>query len=163
MLLWSKEDHPLHRKVFKHYIYVIDHMHTRFFHALWVTICAFLEIKNSACIVTHCKHIVSAISRIVSPRTRTVRPKLADTKFCRSFVTMTPFSCVLMGPLVFLRKLFANGDCRLRTDIQVELPHSSNRYLHLLTVCTLIFTQMTMRAKTRKGTSIGNPNACIVM
>ena len=96
-------------------------MRTRFFRALSVTICNFLAINYFARIVTHRTRIVGAILRIVSPRSRTVRPKLADTKFCRSFVTMTPF---------FSRRLFANGDRHSstdirhsRTDIQVELPH----------------------------------------
>ena len=124
---------------------VIDYMRTRFIRTLLVTICAFLAMKNSARIVTHCSRIVSAILRIVSPRSRTVRPKLADTNFCQSFVTMMPFSCVIMGEFLFSRKLFANGDrhsrtdiCHLRTDIQVELPHFSNRDLYLLTVRALI-------------------------
>ena len=58
---------------------------------------------------------------------------------------MMPFSCVIMGKFLFLRKLFANGDRHSRTDIrhpridiQVELPHFSNRDLYLLTVYALI-------------------------
>ena len=119
-------------------------MHTRFFRALSVTIRKILSINYFAHIVTHRTCIVSAISCIVSAILRTVRPKLADTKFCRSFVTMTPFYCVIMGEFLFSRKLFANDDCHLRTDIhhlrtdiQVELPHFSNRDLYLLTVRTL--------------------------
>ena len=147
-------------------VYVIDYMRTRFFCALSVTICTFLAINYFARIVTHHARIVSAISRIVSPRLRTVRPKLADTKFCRSFVTMTPFYCVIMGEFLFLRKLFANGDCHLRTDIrqsctdiQVELPHFLNRDLYLLTVCALIW----QCAQKHEKTSISDLNERIVM
>ena len=67
--------------------------------------------------------IVSAFLRIVSPSLHTVRKKLTDTKFFPVIVTMTPFSCATMAQFLFSRKLFANGDCHLRTDIQVELPH----------------------------------------
>ena len=106
-----------------------------------------LEINYFARIVARRARIVSVIACIVGPRIRTVRPKFADTNFCQSFVTMTPFSCVLMGQLVFLRKLFANGDRRPRTDIQVELPHFSNRDLY---VRALIFAQMTMQKHERE-------------
>ena len=81
-------------------------MRTRFVRALSVTICTFLAIKNIARIDGYRARIVSAISRIVSDFPRTVWPKLADTKFHRSFVTMTPFSCVIMGEFLFARKLF---------------------------------------------------------
>jgi hypothetical protein len=122
-------------------IYVIDYMRTRFVRALLVTICAFLAIKNFARIDAYRVRIVGAVSRIVSDFTRTVRRKLADTRFHQLFVTMTPFSCVIMGEFLFSRKLFANGDRHLRTDIhhpridiQEELPHYSNRDLYLVTV-----------------------------
>ena len=72
-------------------------MGTRFIRALLVTICAFLAIKDSARIDAHLSRIDSAILQIVSPCSRTVRPKSADTKIHRSFVTMTLFSCVIMG------------------------------------------------------------------
>ena len=101
--------------------------------------------KKLARIDAYRARIVSAILRIVSDFSRTVRPKLADIKFHRSFVTMTPFSCVIMVKFLFLSKLFANGDRHLRTDIrhsrigiQLELPHYSNRDLYLLTVCASI-------------------------
>jgi hypothetical protein len=62
-------------------------MRTRFVRALLVTICAFLEIKDSARIDAYRLRIDSAILRIVSPCLRTVRPKLADTEIHLSFVT----------------------------------------------------------------------------
>ncbi len=55
-------------------------MRTRFIRALLVTICAFLVIKDSARIDAYHLRIYSAISQIVSPCSRKVRPKLADTK-----------------------------------------------------------------------------------
>jgi hypothetical protein len=76
--------HPLHWKVFKLVIYAIDHMRTRFFRALSVTICKILAINYFVRIVTHRVRIVSVIARILSPCLRTVRPKLADTNFCWS-------------------------------------------------------------------------------
>ncbi len=79
-------------------------MRTRFVRALLVTICAFLEIKDSARIDADRLHIDSAILQIVSPCSRTVRPKLADTKFHQSFVTMTLFSCVIMGKFSVFEK-----------------------------------------------------------
>ena len=87
-------------------IYVIDDMRTRFVRTLSGTICAFLAIKNFARIDAYRARIVIAIPRIVSDCSRTVRPKLADTRFHQSFVTMTPFSCVIMGEFLFARKLF---------------------------------------------------------
>ena len=126
-------------------VYVIDYMHTRFFCALSVTICNFLTINHFARIVTKCARNAGVFSRIVSSRSRTVGPKLADTKFLPVIVTMTPFSCATMAEFLFSRKLFANGDRQSRTDIrhlrldiQVELPHFSNRDLYLLTVRALI-------------------------
>ena len=127
-------NYPLHCKLLKHFIYVIDYMRTRFVHALLVTICAFLAIKNFARFDAYCARVVGAILRIVSDFPRTVRPKLADTKCCRSFVTMTPFSCVIMGEFLFSRIMFADSDRHSRTDIQVELQHFSNRDLYLLTI-----------------------------
>ena len=91
---------------FHHGVHVMNHMRTRFVRALSVTIFAFLAIKNFARIDAYRLRFVSAVSRIVSPCLRTVSPKLADTKFHRSFVTMTPFSCVIMGKFLFARKLF---------------------------------------------------------
>ena len=72
-------------------VYVINHMRSRFVCALSVTICAFLAIKNFARIDAYRLRFVSAVLQIVSPCSHTVIPKLADTKFHRSFVTMTPF------------------------------------------------------------------------
>ena len=77
-------------------------------------------MNDFAHIAIHHVRIVSVIARIVRPHSHTVRPTLTDTNFCRSFVTMMPFSCDTMGQLVFSRKLFANGDPRSRTDIQVK-------------------------------------------
>ena len=87
-----------------HLIYDIDYMRTRFVRALLVTICAFLAIKNNARIDAYRSRIDSDISQIVSPCSRTVRPKLADTKFHQSFVTMTLFSCVIMGKFSVFKK-----------------------------------------------------------
>ena len=81
-------------------------MRTRFVRALSVIICAILAIKNFARIDTYRSRIVCAVLQIVSPCLRTVRPKLADIKIHWSFVTMKPFSCVIMGKFLFARKLF---------------------------------------------------------
>jgi hypothetical protein len=85
-------------------MYVIDYMRTRYICALLVTICAFLAIKDSVRIDPYYLRIDSAILQIVSPCLRTVRPKSADTKFHRSFVTMTLFSCVIMGEFSVFEK-----------------------------------------------------------
>ena len=140
-------------------------MRTRFVRALSVTICAFLAIKIIARIDAYRVRIVSVISRIVSLCSRTVRPKSEDTKFHRSFVTMTPFSCVIMGEFLFARKLF-----RERWSPFAHW-HSPFAHWHSGWTATLLkqgslFTDclridMTMRAKTRKGTAIGDPNAGI--
>jgi hypothetical protein len=137
--------------------YVIDHMGTRFFRAVWVTICAFLAIKDSARIDAYHLRIDNAISRIVSPCSRTVRPKSEDTKFHRSFVTMTPFSCVIMGEFLFARKLFR------KRWLSFAHWHSPFAHWHSVRTATLpkqgsLSTDcsridMTMRAKTRKGTA----------
>ena len=103
--------------------------------------------------------IVSAISRIVSPCLHTVRPKFADTKFCRSLSLWCPFLVSQWADWYFQENCLQT----VIAVIQVELPHFSNRDLYLLPVLTLIFTQMSMRPKTWKGTSIGNPNVHIVM
>ena len=79
-------------------------MRTRFIRALSVTICEILAIKDSARIDAYHSRIDNAISRIVSPCSRTVRPKSEDTKFHRSFVTMTLFSCVIMGEFSVFEK-----------------------------------------------------------
>ena len=75
---------------------VIDYMRTRFVSTLSVTICEILAIKNFARIDAYRARIVSAIPRIVSDCLRIVRPKLADTNFGRSFVTLAPFSCPIL-------------------------------------------------------------------
>ena len=62
-----------------------------------MTICAFLAIKDSVRIDAYRLRIDVAILRIDIPCVRTVRPKSADTKIHWSFVTMTLFSCVIMG------------------------------------------------------------------
>ena len=80
-------------------------MRTTFIRALLVTICAFLAIKNNARIDAYRSRIDSDISRIASPCSRTVRPKSADTKIHRSFVTMTLFSCVIMGKYPVFEKI----------------------------------------------------------
>jgi hypothetical protein len=72
-------------------------MRTRFIRALEVTICAILAINYFARIDAYRARIVGVIPRIVIIFSRTVRPKSADTKIHRSFVTMTLFSCVIMG------------------------------------------------------------------
>ena len=127
---------------FEQGVYVIDYMRTQFVCTLSGTICEFLAINNFARIDAYRARIVIAILCIVSDCPLTVMPELADTRFHQSFVTMMPFSCVIMGEFLFSRKLFANGDCHLRTDIchpridiQVELAHYSNRDLYLLTGC----------------------------
>ena len=85
-------------------MYVIDHINSRFVRALLVTICAVLAIINSARIDAYRARIDSAILQIVISHLRTVRPKLADTKFHQSFVTMTLFSCVIMGEFSVFKK-----------------------------------------------------------
>jgi hypothetical protein len=79
-------------------------MRTRYIRALLVTICAFYAIKDSARIDAYHSRIDSAILQFVSLCSRTVRPKLADTEFHRSFVTMTLFSCVIMGKFSVFKK-----------------------------------------------------------
>ena len=79
-------------------------MRTRFVPALLVTICSFLAIKNNARIDAYRSRIDSDISQIVSIFSRTVRPKSADTKIHRSFVTMTLFSCVIVDKFPVFEK-----------------------------------------------------------
>ncbi len=82
-------------------------MRTTFIRALAVTICAFLAINDFARIDAHGARIVGVILRIVCIFSHTVRPKLADTKIHRSFVTMTLFSCVIMGEFPIFEKTYS--------------------------------------------------------
>ncbi len=120
-------------------------MRTRFFRALLLTICTFLAIKDSAHIDAYRLRIDSAISQIVSPCLRTVRPKLADTKFHQSFVTMTLFSCVIMGEFSVFEKTI-----RKRWSPFAHW-HSPFAHWHssLFTDCLRI--DITIGAKSKKG------------
>jgi len=87
-----------------HNIYVIDYMRTTFIRALAVTIHAILAINHFARIDAYRARIVNVIPRIVIIFSRTVRPKLADTKIHRSFVTMTLFFCVIVDEFPVFEK-----------------------------------------------------------
>ena len=90
------------------YVYVIDHMRTRFVRALSVTICAILAIKYIARIDAYRARIVSSIPRIVSDCSHIVRPKLADTNFGRSLSHWRPFLVLFLchnGPIGIFEKV----------------------------------------------------------
>jgi len=105
-----------------------------------------LPCTHCRCLSAHCNYLFAHS-----------KPKLADTKIHRSFVTMTLFSCVIMGEYPVFEKIIRKW--------WLPFAHWHSPFAHwhssLLTDCSRI--HMTIRAKSGKGASIGDPNPRIVM